>query len=203
MFTTDNINHVTSPMHASSKIKARALNMTSNAFVHNRIPQPTEDLKKTPNYEKATEVPDSSFLPTEEDIRSIQRDHLVIIKRTLVKYMKYFQSIRRKGFVEWYIPHKYSEESAKKSEVLPMGILDINQATIDGTKTILKYISNYIPNNGDRKLPMLVGGDALSIRNMTNTIYHLCNSGPEDEKLEGICPAVGQFHTRVDTKCSF
>jgi hypothetical protein len=171
--------------------------MTSNAFVYNRVPQPVDDLLKQPEYKEATDVPMSAFLPTEADVGSVKRDHLVLIKRFLVKHMKYFYSIRNHQSVEWYIPHKYSDESGKKSEILSLGILDINQATTEGTKAIMKYLTKYIPDNGDRKLQTLVGGDALSIRNMTSTLYHMCNSGPKDEKLDGICPAVGQFHSRV------
>jgi hypothetical protein len=46
---------------------------------------------------------------------------------------------------------------------------------------------------------MLIGGDNLTVKLMTTTIERLCNSTPEDDKIDGHCPAPGQFHLSVRT----
>jgi len=197
MFTTDNINHTIFTLHATRAKGPKILNMTSNAFVFNRIGMKKEQFLGQRKFQKSSQCPLEAFLPTANDDEMIRNDHKILIKRTLVKYVQRYKSIQNHESVNWYIRHNYSGESSKKSEIVPLGILDLNQATTNGTKEVLKFLGKYIPNCGNRKLPMLVGGDALSVKMIVNSKYHLSNSGPNDEKLDGICPALGQFHLRV------
>jgi hypothetical protein len=197
IFTTDNINHVFQTEHASSKSQPKVYNMTSNAFIHNRISQPMQDVLSPPKYATASEVPMTAYLPTELDMDLIKRDHLHLIRRMLVKHMMYFKPLQNDTSIQWYIQHPYSEQSTQKSKILSLGILDINQSTTNGTKEILNYINKYFPQRGQRKLPMVVEGDALTVKMITTTMNHLCNSDPKDDKLDGPCPGLGQFHLRV------
>jgi hypothetical protein len=198
MFTTDNINHVAQPLNVNSKIGPKLLNMTSNAFVRNRIPQKPSEFEGKRKYEQATDVPMTAFFPTQEDTELIKADQLILIRRILVKHLTIFHSVANHPCVNWYIQHQFSKESAKQSNFQSMGILDINQTTTDGTKKILSYLLKYFPKKPDGSpLNLVVGGDVLSVKMMSCTRNHLCNAEKEDENLEGPVPSVGQFHLRV------
>jgi len=197
MFTTDNINRTVSTLHVSKTRKPRMMNMTSNAFVFNRIPHPIDNYFEGKKFAKAQECPMTAFLPTKEEVSMIERDHKLLIRRIIVNNMERFKKLSNHSSVTWVTPHIYSEESSKKSEIVSLGILDINQSTTHGTKEVLKFLTKYFPKIGNRKLQMVVGGDALSVKMMVNAKYHLTNSGPADEKLDGVAPGIGQFHLRV------
>jgi len=197
MFTTDNINRTVSTLHVSKTRRPKMMNMTSNAFVFNRIPQPVDNYFKGKQFAKAQDCPMTAFLPTQDEIKLIERDHKTLIRRVLVKYMNRFKRLSNHPSVIWYIPHKFSEESSKRSEIVSLGIVDVNQSTTHGTKEVLKFLTKYFPTVGNRKLQMVVGGDALSVKMMVNAKYHLTNSGMNDEKLDGVAPGIGQFHLRV------
>lgn len=164
MFSVDNINHCVKPNIFNSTTKPKVMNMTSAAFIPNRIPQPIDQALKEPRFKKAQDIPESAFIPSESDVNIFRRDHKVLVKRILVKNMHLFKRIQNHESIEWNIPHKYSQYSSEKSEVVCLGIMDIDEGnellftyivvllklfttcigTTEGTKKIMKYIEGLV-----------------------------------------------------------
>jgi hypothetical protein len=196
-FITDNINHVPQTLHANSRGQPGAINMTSAAFVHNRIPMRMEDVFKPQKYEKASDVPSYEFLPNQQDMIMIKKDHRIRIKRYLVKNLEIFKKIQNNFCVDWSIKHQYSELSKNKSKLHSLGILNFQQNTTEGTKLILQHLKSYVPEVAGKYYSTVAAGDCLTVKMIDNTIDHLFNSIGEDDNLEGITPALGPFHLRV------
>jgi len=150
MFTTDNINHTVFTLHATRSKGPRTLNMTSNAFVFNRIGMKKDEFLGPRKHLKSSDCPLESFLPTHCNNELIKRDHKIMIKRILVKYVRRYKSVENDASINWYISHQFSTKSSQRSEVVPLGILDLNQATTNGTKEVLKFLGKYIPQYGER-----------------------------------------------------
>lgn len=56
------------------------------------------------------------LLPDAEVIRAVQSSFIVLVSRVVTKFLKHFQFL--KDVVIHHIPHKYSDEMAKKSELV-------------------------------------------------------------------------------------
>jgi hypothetical protein len=84
MLTTDQINYVAQALNVknvNSKIGPKLLNMTSNAFVSNHIPQKLLEFEGKRKYDQATDVPMTAFFLTQEDTELIKADQIILIRR--------------------------------------------------------------------------------------------------------------------------
>jgi hypothetical protein len=64
----------------------------------------------------AAEIPLEDFLPKIEDRPVLKSRMCTIIQRILASNLTYFYEC--KSDIEWHIPHKFSEASAEKSEIV-------------------------------------------------------------------------------------
>lgn len=64
----------------------------------------------------ATDIPISTFLPDDDDWSRLTERMNVLVQRILVKSIPNLAG--KKEEVCWHIPHQYSEESSKKSEIV-------------------------------------------------------------------------------------
>jgi hypothetical protein len=104
------------PKEYSSFSQSRMLNVVSAAAVFNRVPTSASNLKVTFPKFRAKDLPITAFLPSSDDIQIIKKDHMVLIKRILVKSLPCFARLESRQV--WNIPHEYSEHAKKKSETV-------------------------------------------------------------------------------------
>ncbi|XP_070571443.1 uncharacterized protein [Ptychodera flava] len=86
----------------------------------------------------------SAFLPTAEDTTALRSDFAMLICRMLVSDMKFFQT-HFKEAIDDHIPHKYSDESKEKSELVPLGILMKNECITEECIDVLRFLHQYVP----------------------------------------------------------
>ena len=88
-----------------------------------RTPAPV--LSHSGQISKLSEVPSSDFLPTSEDVSKVKDNLVIIISRVLTQYIEglipFSKSILK------HIPHEYSTEMSKKSEVVVLDVLMKNE----------------------------------------------------------------------------
>ena len=81
-----------------------------------------------------------------------------MIKRTLVEYIPALKDF--KYLVEYHIKHDYSKESEKKSNVIPLGILEKDENVTEQMIDIIQHLQKYVPKTGSGiMMPLLLGGD--------------------------------------------
>ena len=67
---------------------------------------------------EAVTIPAASFLPGESDWGRLRDRMKILVARILVEHIPALQNNR--NIVEWHIPHEFSNESNKKSEVVSL-----------------------------------------------------------------------------------
>jgi len=196
-FISDNINHVEQTYHHNSKSTASVFNMTSVAFIPNRISMPMAEFMRPPMYNNAREVPESAFLPTEFDDQLVKQDHKTVVKQILCKNLKIFSCLQNTPAVEFPIKHEYSEASKQSSKLISLGIIDENQATHRGTRNVIHFMEKYLPTRDGKMVPAVAHGDCLTFKMMNSASVNSFNSIDPDEMFNSIYPGLGQFHLRV------
>ena len=86
-------------------------------------------------------LPVSSFFPSEEDVRFMKRNLVIMVSHVLCENMKQFKHILKS--LPKYIYHEYSDEMCQKSEVLVIDVLHKNEAKHDDMKAIMQTIQKY------------------------------------------------------------
>lgn len=195
VMSVDNINYIQKTETYSSVDQHKIMNMTSTAFVFNRIPQPISEALSNPKFEKAVDVPSSAVLPTSEDLEIMKEDHKRIVRRILVQNVEEFGDL--KNLVQWSTPHKFSQLSKQKSEFISLGVQDIDESTTSGTVKILENMIPYLPRDGENVLGVAVGADTLTADLIRSVQDHRCNSTTPEELLDHATPLVGAFHLRM------
>ena len=76
-------------------------------------------------------------------------------------------------------------------------MLEKNECDSSDMLDIIKYLYKYVPWN--KKLgipvPVLVGGDLLTVERMLHAIEDVRNSVTNKSRLEGVIPVLEDFHT--------
>ncbi|KAH3885934.1 hypothetical protein DPMN_009931 [Dreissena polymorpha] len=95
----------------------------------------------------------------DEDWKKLRSRMKLIVARTLASILDIP--------VQQHLSHKYSKESAKKSEVINLGVVKENPATCKGVIEIMKYLNRYTPRDVEGKpLPIICHGDQRSNSNV-------------------------------------
>ena len=175
--------------------KNKTVHIWTSAFaVQNRV---HADLEEEPLPRIVpTELPLHTFLPQEMD-QAKRRDRMVVIvQRILESHLPYFEGCD----VDNHILHKHSDEMAKKSKAVTIGIIPVNPGTTDGNMTVLDELHKYVPfPSGRMQEPagIPVHGDAASVLGMLKAKRTRSGMGTPAERLEGIWPIPGEFHRRM------
>ena len=62
------------------------------------------------------DLPNSTFLPSLEEHAKLRADYIILVLRILVKECEYFKKFSK--FVQGHIPHQFSKEMRKQSQVV-------------------------------------------------------------------------------------
>lgn len=110
----DNLNLLQKTRHKTVDSHNKVHNLTHAIAIKDRVK--ADDLNNLQPQADVLTIPNSEFLPNEDDVKALKNDFQTLIQRTLVNYIPALEGY--KDVVEYHIPHLYSEESAKKSKVV-------------------------------------------------------------------------------------
>ncbi|XP_038069432.1 uncharacterized protein LOC119738598 [Patiria miniata] len=129
----------------------------------------------------------SSILPRPADYDELRKLMVSLVMRILVKYLPFMQSMKK------HLPrpkHQYSAEMTRKSEVVNLGVLEVNPATTAGVVRVMEHLHAYVPEPDGQLCPILCSGDGLSVDRMTRAKRASINKESKKQQLQGLveCP---------------
>ena len=156
----------------------------------------------------------SKLIPTNDDQRALQHNFKVIMSQILVEEIPFFKTTFNDVIIH-HIDHKYSGEMAKKSVVVPLGVIFKNEMVNEEMVDIVTHLQKYIPSisttheykivSTGETLPVqseqlhqiLLGGDQLTAARVRSCKMIRANSETPLERLEGVIPVAEDWHTGV------
>ena len=99
----------------------------------------------------------SAFLPTVHDVRAIQDNLVVLVSRIVCHNMKHLSFLSK--VVPAHITHQYSEEMAKKSDVIVLDVLIKNETRNADMLEIMQAMQGYLGEDFPLDQRVLSGGD--------------------------------------------
>uniref|UniRef100_A0A1X7TRN2 DUF6589 domain-containing protein n=1 Tax=Amphimedon queenslandica TaxID=400682 RepID=A0A1X7TRN2_AMPQE len=152
------------------------------------------------------------LLPCDNDDLKMRKNFSVLITRILVKNFEPFKN--QEHSVVWHIPHKYSKEMERKSEIVPLGVELKDENKLAEMCEIMDSMHKYVPTvtedrsvtlpNGEcitmresRMWTTLFGGDQLTIARARGAIDIRYSHYTAEEKLQGFLPVVEDWHARM------
>lgn len=109
---------------------------------------------------------------------------------------KHFFQARHADQVVWHIPHRFSEESAKKSEIINLGVVKADPSSAKGVVTILCSLNDHVPVVQGEPHTILTHGDQLSCERMADARRAMGDHEVPADTLKGLEPTPGEFHHR-------
>ena len=113
----DNLNLQQKARHKTLDTSNKMHNLVHSIAVKDRITDNNQLDDKHPQADILS-IPNDAFIPDESDYKELYQNFKVLIQRTLVEYIPALEEY--KEFVQFHIPHRYSKESEKKSNVVSM-----------------------------------------------------------------------------------
>jgi len=115
----DNIDLTVRPRHSTEERQSLSLHNVNAFAVKDRINystfSSTRERKEDYLY---------SILPNDEDYQSLKERFIIHVSRIIVKYMNFFKEDFQ-NLIQRHIPHQFSKEMSKKSEVVSKEGLDV------------------------------------------------------------------------------
>ena len=141
-------------------------------------------------------VPPEFFLPSSDNVEKVKVNLVTLVSRVLTQYFPALVLLAK--VVPKHIPHHYTEEMSKKSEVFVLDVLMKNEAKhqdmIEIMKTYQKYLDDSGFSNANR---VLSGGDQLTCERQVGSQRHMMCGNTPRERLEVLEPVVEDWHCLV------
>ncbi|XP_076101214.1 uncharacterized protein LOC143071009 [Mytilus galloprovincialis] len=189
----DNVGKHTVARHQSRESINVMHNWALAYIAENRVPT----IRKNPEPPTilAMDIPVMTFLPTKEDFLQLKNRMTVMVERILATYVKTYEEEKETAFNP--IKHEKWDSSIKKSKIINIGVIDENPSSTNGVIQILDKLHAHVPYDGDKIFPLISWGDALSCERHNDAHNVRSNSGNERDRLEGLEPAIQEFHKRM------
>lgn len=130
----DNLNMVQKTRHKTLETGNKTHNLTHSIAVQHRVTDNTKDA--TLPQADILSVHNEAFVPNHEDYEALYADFKVLIQRTLVEHIPALKDYH--DLVEFHIPHPYSKESSKKSNVVSIKYKCV-ALLIEGTDGLISF----------------------------------------------------------------
>ncbi|KAJ8310228.1 hypothetical protein KUTeg_012093 [Tegillarca granosa] len=191
--TFDNVNQKVGVRHHVRGKQNKMLNMVQSYATLERVG--SYGLSNImPSAETIDSIPLTDILPTVEDEFSLREELSIMISRILQKFIPAFSNLETISS----IPHQYSEVSARKSEIVPLGILNKGEASTAGMIDILESFKEYVPRDRNGKpLPLLLYCDGLSCERVEGAQRARINGEDKWARLDMFEPAIQEWHRRL------
>ncbi|CAC5382902.1 unnamed protein product [Mytilus coruscus] len=117
-------------------------------------------------------------------------------QRALVTYIPELKDFR--DLVTFHIEHQYSKASEKKSDIVPLGILEKDENITEQMIEVVQHLQQYVPKTNDGKfITILLGGDALSVERGEAASRARMDAITEEDRLEGFTWKSEDWHGHV------
>ncbi|VDI33054.1 Hypothetical predicted protein [Mytilus galloprovincialis] len=188
----DNVNK---HLHAkqTSRDKGNIMkNMVQAYAAVDRIPTGHLD-DKQPTPAEVAEIPCTVFLTNEEEVKTIRLDYVQQVKEVLVANIPCFQNLE----YEDSRVHLYEQHSSRKSNLIPLGVLDKDEARIAEMVDIMEDYHQYVPGTRDEN-PVIIPlfGDGLSVERGFDAQDARINAGDPWQQIQGLYPSIQEWHKR-------
>ncbi|VDI71771.1 Hypothetical predicted protein [Mytilus galloprovincialis] len=188
----DNVNK---HLHAkqTSREKGNIIkNMVQAYAAVDRIPTGHLD-DKQPTPAEVAEIPCTVFLTNEEEVKTIRFDYVQQVKEVLVANIPCFQNLE----YEDYRVHLYEQHSSRKSNLIPLGVLDKDEAIIAEMIDIMEDYHQYVPGTRDEN-PVIIPlfRDGLRVERGFDAQDARINAGDPWQQLQGLHPSIQEWHKR-------
>ncbi|XP_069103689.1 LOW QUALITY PROTEIN: uncharacterized protein [Argopecten irradians] len=155
------------------------------------------------------EIENSEFLPTAEDNYTLRKDMIQVVSNILIEHLPSFKVF--KDIYPSHFKHEHSAEMAKKSIVIPLGILLKNENKTNDMIEILQHLQQYVPgvrpevegiHEREERNPKMqaipVGGDQLTCERIRGAHMARLDGDTPEERLEGLITMVEDFHEKIN-----
>ena len=191
-FVGDNVDKKKGVRDIRSDHQGKLHHMFSMLLVRDRILAPplTSPQKQPPGL---SSLKISSLLPTPDDVKAIHKHLEVLVSRVLCKYMKPLAFLAK--VVPSHIQHKYSQQTAQKSETVVLDVVMKNEAKHSDMLDIMKVQQAYLGDTFPGDKQVLSGGDQLTCERQRCARRHMMDANTPRERLQLLEPVVEDWHT--------
>ncbi|XP_066926091.1 uncharacterized protein [Clytia hemisphaerica] len=149
---------------------------------------------KQPPIESKLDIDLSNYFPNRDDECNLISEFSTLVFRDLTQYREDMSCM--KNHLQSVIPHDHMEETKQKSEITSLGILNKNENKTEDIIEIMKDLHTMVPCLEDGELVKTFSvGDLLTVERETNGQENLRCSTTVAKRLEGLIPALADFHT--------
>ena len=179
-FVGDNVDKMKGVRDIRTDHKAELQHMYSMLVVRSRVLSPPPDSRSsTGSY---SSLRPSAFLPTVHDIRAVQDNLVVLVSRILCRNMNHLSFLSK--VVPAHITHQYSEEMAKKSDVVILDVLMKNEAKHADMLDIMHAMQSYLGEDFPPDQRVLSGGDQLTCERQVGAKRHMMDGDTSKDRLD-------------------
>ena len=189
-FFGDNVNKKQKRRDERSDNSPEMLNMFSIIVSKSRTPAPS--LLHTGQVRRLSELPTTVFLPSHNDVENIKSNLVVIVSRVLTKYITSLAPFAKS--IEQHIPHMYTKEMVKKSEIAVMDILMKDETKHSDMIAIMETMQGYLGTDYNEERRVLSGGDLLTCERQKGSQKHMMCGDTMRERLEVLEPVNEDWH---------
>ncbi|XP_070542604.1 uncharacterized protein [Ptychodera flava] len=147
---------------------------------------------------RACEIPLTTFIPSQDTYTNLRRRMEIIVSRIICDHFVHFSTYYA-DCVPNHVPHDYSLESARKSELVNLGVVQENPSSLQGVIAILDWLHQYVPTARRQDDPfhvIMCQGDGLSIERHVDAQRARAGSTTARGRLSGLEPVSQEFHKR-------
>ncbi|KAK7146340.1 hypothetical protein R3I93_013931 [Phoxinus phoxinus] len=152
------------------------------------------------------DVPLSELLPNLEDRQMLRSEFKELVGRVVVQRFTAFKPFS--NVLLWHIPHMYSDVMAQKTEITPLGLLEVDEKVSADMVKAVQYINQrYVPYTSDLEngnniskpvVNVILAGDQLTKHNADAAIRAKANEDSSFERLEGLVLVIADFHCSMN-----
>ncbi|CAC5384007.1 unnamed protein product [Mytilus coruscus] len=190
----DNLNCRQKTRYKTLETSNKTHNLVHSIAVQHRITDNTKDALHP--QADILSIHNEAFIPNHEDYEALHSNFRTLIKRALVEFVPALKDSQ--DLVEFHIQHPYSELSAKKSNVIPLGILEKDENITEQMIQVVEHLQQYVPGTKDGKMiPILLGGDALSVERGEAASRARLDAITAEDRLDGFIWKSEDWHGHV------
>ncbi|CAC5417649.1 unnamed protein product [Mytilus coruscus] len=190
----DNLNCRQKTRHKTLETSNKTHNLVHSIAVQHRITDNTKDALHP--QADILSIHNEAFIPNHEDYEALHSNFRTLIKRALVEFVPALKDSQ--DLVEFHIQHPYSELSAKKNNVIPLGILEKDENITEQMIQVVEHLQQYVPRTKDGKMmPILLGGDALSVERGEAASRARLDAITAEDRLDGFIWKSEDWHGHV------
>ena len=156
---------------------------------------PAPELSFTGQLSQLKDSSSGYFLPKSSDVAAVKNNLVTLVARILTEYfpsLAHFSKVVAK-----HIPHRYSAQMCRRSDVSVLDVLMKNEAKHKDMLDIMNTLQDYLGENYPDDRPVLSGGDQITCERQVGAQRHMMCGNSVKERLENLKPVVEDWHCLV------